>query len=398
MTSKSIVVVGSCMIDFVSFAPRLPKPGETIHGSKFMTTFGGKGANQCVAAAKLGGNTTLITRVGDDLWGDKYIENLKCQNVETKYAQKTPNSQSGIAQITVAESGENQIVVVAGANNLLTVQDVEKAQDDIIAAAVVVLQLETSTNVALKALKLCQGTSILNGAPALNKYDPELLTLPTIFCVNETEAAVFTGLSVTNKREAEVAIKKLIEQGCNAVIVTLGEQGAICMEKNKPGIISVSCPVKQCVDTTGAGDAFIGALSFLLANYSDMPLRKILENACFIASDSVIFLVHFVFIALSSMGFWNTSAFLFYNFILILLLVWSIYHPQNEEPVQLAIVVNGVSIFLDILLLVMCYPTNGSVTGLFAGTPQQSSYEDIDKNIPHPSQSGSYGFANAQQI
>ncbi|KAJ8970813.1 hypothetical protein NQ314_001013 [Rhamnusium bicolor] len=135
MISDDIIVVGSCMIDFVSYAPRLPKPGETIHGSKFVTNFGGKGANQCVAAANL--------VVGDDVWGRKYIDNLKTENWHS------PNK--------CVRLGENQIVIVAGANKALNVQDVENAQNVISGAAVVVLQLETSVDVAIRAIQLCKG-------------------------------------------------------------------------------------------------------------------------------------------------------------------------------------------------------------------------------------------------
>ncbi|XP_044253380.1 ribokinase-like [Tribolium madens] len=284
--SDSIVVVGSCMIDFVSYAPRLPKKGETIHGTKFVTNFGGKGANQCVAAAKLGGKTTLIARVGDDVWGERYIANLKDQNVETKYVKKTPNFSSGIAQITVSEIGDNQIVIVAGANKELSVEDVELAKNDIISAGVVVMQLETSPKVAIKAMQLAKGISILNGAPALRQYDPKLLQLPTIFCVNETEASEFTGLPVTTKQEAEAAAHALISKGCNSVVLTLGAEGALYLAKNS-NCIFLTCPAVQSVDSTGAGDAFIGALAYLLANNPNLPMENILRSACFIASDSV---------------------------------------------------------------------------------------------------------------
>ncbi|XP_072396065.1 ribokinase-like [Diabrotica undecimpunctata] len=286
MTSSNIVVVGSCMIDFVSYAPRLPKSGETIHGREFATNFGGKGANQCVAAAKLGGNTALVARVGDDIWGPKYIQNLKSLNVSTDHVQITENSSSGIAQITVSEAGENQIVIVAGANNHLNTKDVEAAQDLISNAAVLVLQLETAQDVAIRAIQLCRGISILNGAPGLSEYNKQILKLPTIFCVNETEASIFTGgLPVTNVSEAEKAAQDLICKGCNSVLITLGSQGALFVNKNEK--LVVSSPSVKSVDTTGAGDAFIGALAYLLANDESIPMQEALEKACIAASDSV---------------------------------------------------------------------------------------------------------------
>jgi ribokinase len=287
MTSKNIVVVGSCMIDFVSYAPRLPQPGETIHGTKFMTNFGGKGANQCVAAAKLGGRTILVARVGDDLWGDQYIANLKTEKVETKYIQKTADATSGIAQITVSDTGDNQIVVVAGANEYLNVEDLDEARHDISGAGVVVLQLETSPEVAIKALQLCRGISILNAAPALDEYDRRLLTLPTIFCVNEIEASVFTGLPVTTLAEAKLAAQDLIKKGCNSVVLTLGDKGALYLEKSSPESVYHTSPSVNCIDSTGAGDAFVGAFAFFLANYKNLSIEKMIESACYIAADSV---------------------------------------------------------------------------------------------------------------
>ncbi|CAG9863088.1 unnamed protein product [Phyllotreta striolata] len=285
MDTNNIVVVGSCMVDFVSYATRLPKPGETIHGKEFVTNFGGKGANQCVAAAKLGGKTFLITRVGDDIWGPKYIANLKAQNVNTAFVRSTENSSTGIAQITVADSGENQIVIIAGANSKLCTKDVELAQELVTNARVLVVQLETSQEVAIRAMQLCRGITILNGAPAVSEFYPQLLKLPTIFCVNESEASIFTGLPVNDISEAEVAAEHLLSKGCNSVLLTLGEKGAFYMDKNEK--FHVTSPSVACKDSTGAGDAFIGALAYLLANKPGVPMQQAVEKACVAAADSV---------------------------------------------------------------------------------------------------------------
>lgn len=163
-----------------SYASRLPTAGETIHGDKFVTNFGGKGANQCVAAAKLGGNTSLVAKVyifwiplnifwywvyffklGDDIWGSKYIDNLIAQGVNTNYVKIAPNISSGIAQINVSNSGENQIVIVAGANQLLTPEDIHQASTIISDASVVILQLETPVDTAIKAMKLSNGVGFI---------------------------------------------------------------------------------------------------------------------------------------------------------------------------------------------------------------------------------------------
>ncbi|KAL3272521.1 hypothetical protein HHI36_013997 [Cryptolaemus montrouzieri] len=284
---NEVVVIGSCMIDFVGYAPRLPKPGETIHGTEFVTNFGGKGANQCVAAAKLGINASLIARVGDDSWGEKYISNLIKNEVDTSYVFKTEGERTGIAQICVSEDGENQIVIIAGANKRLSIEDIEEASECIKTAKVLILQLETSVDVAVAAMRLCQGVSILNGAPFTTEYDHSLLELPTIFCVNEHEASQFTQLPVTNKMEAETAASKLISLGCRSVLITLGQDGAVYAEKRTGNIFYVETPKVESVDSTGAGDAFIGALAYLLVRRKELPIEEMVQNACIVAADSV---------------------------------------------------------------------------------------------------------------
>ncbi|GLV46016.1 uncharacterized protein CBL_13419 [Carabus blaptoides fortunei] len=286
--NNGIVVVGSCMIDLVSYAPKLPRAGETVLGTKFITGFGGKGANQCVAAAKLGGKTTFVARLGDDAWGHDYLKSLKELKVDTTYVQITPGCTSGVAPITVDESGQNQIVVISGANGRLNESDVASAAKAVSQAAVLVCQLETSINVALEAIRLCKGISILNGAPAIANCDTRLLTSPTIFCVNETEAAVFTGLPVDSVSEAKIAIAELLTRGCNTVILTLGAQGALLASKEQSEPVHVSAPkVTNVVDTTGAGDSFIGALAYLIAEFPKISLENQVGIACEIAAISV---------------------------------------------------------------------------------------------------------------
>lgn len=285
--SANIVVVGSCMIDFISYAPKLPVAGETVLGTKFQTGFGGKGANQCAAAAKLGGKIAFIARVGDDSWGNDYIKALKDMNVDTNHVYITKNATSGIAQITVDESGQNQIVVVCGANGKLNVDDIQCAADVVSQATVLVCQLETSANVALKAIEICKGISILNGAPAIQNCDQRLLKTATIFCVNETEAAIFTGLPVNSVSEAQIAIGNLLLRGCNTVILTIGSEGVLLASQVNPEPVHISSTEVKAVDTTGAGDAFIGALAYLIAEMPQMSLEKQIEVACLMAADSV---------------------------------------------------------------------------------------------------------------
>ncbi|KAK9881275.1 hypothetical protein WA026_015397 [Henosepilachna vigintioctopunctata] len=285
--SNEVVVVGSCMVDFVTYTQRLPSPGETIHGTEFVTNFGGKGANQCIAASKLGVNATLIARVGGDSWGEKYIRNLIKHGVDTSFVLKTNGEMTGIAQICVSANGENQIVIVSGANKTLNTLDIEEAAECIKTAKVLILQLETSVDVAVSALKMCSGISILNGAPYTSEYDPALLTLPTIFCVNEHEASQFAKLPVTNKMEAEKAASHLISMGCKGVLITLGADGAVYAEKRTGNIFYVESPKVESVDSTGAGDAFIGALAYLLVRRTELPMEEMVEAACIVAADSV---------------------------------------------------------------------------------------------------------------
>ncbi|CAB3244333.1 unnamed protein product [Arctia plantaginis] len=282
---SKIVVIGSCSIDFTTYAPRLPLPGETLIGTKFTTSYGGKGANQCVAAAKLGGETSMICRLGDDQWGLKYKENLVNHGIDVKYANITPNITTGIAQISVAESGENQIVIVPGANNYLITEDVENSADLIKNAEVIVSQLETPFETTLEAFKLSTGIKLLNAAPARVGID-EILKYCTILCVNEPEATLLTNIQV-DVTNAVYALKKLLETGCETVIITLGPEGAVYLSKQDQQPIHVLCDEVVAVDTTGAGDAFVGALATYLVTHKDQPMHQIIGAACYVATQSV---------------------------------------------------------------------------------------------------------------
>ncbi|XP_071441918.1 ribokinase-like [Hetaerina americana] len=290
MDSK-VVVLGSCMIDFSSYAPRLPKPGETLHGYKFIQGFGGKGANQCVAASKLCSKTTLIARVGDDIFGTNYIKHLEDIGVDTKYVKQTKDVSSGIATIIVADSGENQIVIVGGANAKLSIEDVTDAAEVIKIAPVLVCQFETPLETTLAALKLKReegtGVSIVNGAPAVANVDPALLAYTDILCVNESEAEVMTGIHVDSVKTAEDAVKKFTELGSKCVIITLGAAGAVFSNEGDEVIKHVKANKVKPVDTTGAGDAFIGALAFYLANHKDLKMEEAIKRSCDIATITV---------------------------------------------------------------------------------------------------------------
>lgn len=289
MTSN-IVVVGSCMIDFSCYSPRLPKPGETIIGNEFHIKYGGKGGNQCVAAAKLGASTALVASLGSDTFGQNYLEVLKKENVNASYVQIQKDKQSGIAHITVAENGENCIVIVPGANDLLSPEHVITSTELIKNATVLLCQFETPLDSTLQALRIHRGhgISIVNAAPALENVDPELFQLCDIFCVNETEAEVITGVEPLSLSNAQEAIDILLSKGCNLVILTLGPLGAVYASQDNKKITQILTTKVQPVDTTGAGDAFLGSLAYFKAYHPHLSTSECIRRACEIATKSVL--------------------------------------------------------------------------------------------------------------
>ncbi|XP_076281657.1 ribokinase [Lasioglossum baleicum] len=289
--SPKIVVVGSCMIDFTSFSSRLPKPGETIIGKNFEIKYGGKGANQCIAAAKLGASTAIVACLGTDKYAEEYLKIFEKENVNTSHVQRKENQHSGIAHITVADNGENSIVIVLGSNALLSAKQVDNASEVVKDAPVLLCQLETSLEATRHALKLHKGhgLSILNGAPAMEHIDEELLSLCDIFCVNETEAEVMTGVEPFGLSNVQKAIDKLLDIGCNTVVITLGELGAaFASKKNRTATIIATPKQVQPVDTTGAGDAFLGAFAYFKAYHPALPTNECIRRACIVATESVL--------------------------------------------------------------------------------------------------------------
>uniref|UniRef100_A0A182NRG7 Ribokinase n=1 Tax=Anopheles dirus TaxID=7168 RepID=A0A182NRG7_9DIPT len=289
-SSFDVLVFGSCIVDFISYVPRLPKIGETLHGTKFATGNGGKGANQCVAAARLGSRTAMIGKLGDDPWGMAYRKTLACEGVNVEQVDIVPGESTGIAQINVADNGDNQIVIVTGANRRLGPSEVERQPDVFERARILVCQLETPIEGTIAALQAFKGISIVNAAPAERNLPHSLLSLASIFCVNETEAALLTDMTtVSDVQQAKEALYKLRDMGCNTIIITLGEKGAVFAdEKDYTNVYHVR-PVKveKVVDTTGAGDAFIGALAHFLAKHPDELLANCVAAANHVAAWSV---------------------------------------------------------------------------------------------------------------
>ncbi|XP_049507867.1 ribokinase [Panthera uncia] len=286
----AVVVVGSCMTDLVSLTSRLPKTGETIHGHKFFIGFGGKGANQCVQAARLGAKTSMVCKVGKDSFGNDYIENLKQNDISTEFTYQTQDAATGTASIIVNNEGQNIIIIVAGANLLLNTEDLREAAKAISRAKVMICQLEITPETSLEALTMAHSNGVktlFNPAPAIADLDPRFYALSDVFCCNETEAEILTGLAVSSPADAGKAAQVLLERGCQVVIITLGAEGCVMLSQTEPVPKHIPTEKVKAVDTTGAGDSFVGALAFYLAYYPNLSLEEMLKRANFIAAVSV---------------------------------------------------------------------------------------------------------------
>lgn len=259
-----VTIVGSLNMDLIALSPRIPQPGETIIGKGFHTAPGGKGANQAVAAAHLGAQVSIIGRVGDDAFANSLLENLASVGVDHKFVTRDQENATGVALIVVDDNGENSIVVASGANMHLTPADVESAEEAIAAADVLLLQLEVPLETVTRAAELArahQVTVVLNPAPA-RALPTELLSLVDFLIPNETETALLSGMPVASQEEIEAAAKSLRDLGVGNVILTLGERGAL-LTGSLQSEVYPSFKVNP-VDTTAAGDAFLGGFAVAL--------------------------------------------------------------------------------------------------------------------------------------
>ncbi len=255
-----ILVVGSLNMDLVVRSPRHPQPGETLLGTEFHTFPGGKGANQAVAAARLGGQVKLIGRVGADAFGDALLQTCSQDGVDTRYVEPLQDAPTGIAQITVDDAGQNTIVVVPGANGKLSPPDLLSAAPAFEGASVVVIQLEIPLLTVTYAADLARrhgARVVLNPAPA-QPLSATCLEQVDVLIPNQSEAALLTGCTSAND-----AARRLMALGVRSVIVTMGEGGVLVAE----GETATHLPAHRVsvVDTTAAGDAFVGAFAVALA-------------------------------------------------------------------------------------------------------------------------------------
>ncbi len=266
-----IVVVGSLNADLVVRAARFPKPGETIQGEELEKIPGGKGANQAVAAARLGASVAMVGCVGADAFGTMLIENLKQNHVDTRRVLRDGSAATGTAIIVVDANGENSIILSPGANGKIKKTDIEAGA--LAGAKLLLLQFEIPMETVVEAARLARKAGakvIVNPAPAQEMPD-ELLKYADYLLPNETELALLTGKVAKDKPSLEEAARSLVKRGVKNVIVTLGERGALIMTKlSKQYVPSYKVRV---ADTTGAGDAFIGGMAYALVN------RKSLKDA-----------------------------------------------------------------------------------------------------------------------
>jgi len=266
---KKILVVGSSNTDLIIKVPEIPRAGETLLGGAFQTFQGGKGANQAVAAARGGGDVVFIASVGNDNYGAESIKGYKLDNINTENIKICKNIPSGIAMITISESGENAITVASGANAELKPEDLDEAEEAFHEAEYMLVQLETPLDTVQKAVEICadfETKVILNPAPAPAAELPDqIISRIDIITPNETEAEKLTGVAVTEEQDASRAADVLHKRGINTVIITLGSQGAFLSDR----ITGVSKTVPgfkvEATDTTAAGDVFNGQLAVALA-------------------------------------------------------------------------------------------------------------------------------------
>ena len=284
--SPRIAVVGSANTDLTTFSDSFPRPGETIFGTSFDLGFGGKGANQAVAARLCGADVVMVAKVGNDLFGEATVKNFAALGIDTSHVGIVEGVSSGVAPIFVDPSGQNRIIVVKGANDTLKPADVDAAAADLCTVDTIVLEFEIPLETIYYVVRFTQKNKIrciVNPAPA-QPADLAALSAADYFIPNETEAEVITGLPVHSVEEAKRCASALLEKGFRRVVITLGSRGSLLATAEGAELIP-PFPVAP-KDTTGAGDAFIGSFAVFLAE--GLPEKEALRRANLYAALSTI--------------------------------------------------------------------------------------------------------------
>ncbi len=269
--APEVVVLGGINMDLVTYSERFPGAGETVVGEQFLTYAGGKGANQAVAAARMGGRTAMVGRVGDDMFGPQLLDGLSAAGVEVSRIAVGPGETSGIAVISIDGSAQNRIVQVLGANATCGEAEAARAIEAVANASVLMLQLEVLPEVSLiaaRAARAAGNTVILDPGP-VRPFPDEFYGLCNVITPNETEAEALVGFAIDGADAAKAAADALLSRGVDAAVVKLGAQGAFYATKGLSGI-QPAFPV-EAVDTVAAGDAFNGALAVCLAEGMLLP-------------------------------------------------------------------------------------------------------------------------------
>jgi ribokinase len=281
-----IGVIGSSMVDLVTRTPRVPERGETLEASAFAIAGGGKGANQAVAAARLGSPVMLVAKLGDDVFAQDTRATLAGFGIDMRHVDNVAGVPSGVASIFVEPGGENRILIVKGANDHLRPADVDRAAEDLAACDLILLQLEIPLDTVYHAIDVAARLGrpvLLNPAPATPALDLARLRGVAFFMPNQSELALLTGLSTATPAEAARAAQRVRDAGLPRVVVTLGAEGALLVDAH--GIHPIA-PVPVGVrDTTGAGDAFIGAFAHFYLRSGDV--RDALRHASRYAALSI---------------------------------------------------------------------------------------------------------------